>query len=519
MVKLKQYLENSWYRWASQDRQTWYAAQYQYGYWVNTRNMKNWVCLAWWQTNVSTKDNPFSYFTFGSILYYVDSEWIIYDEEWQEKCNTWVTHATAPHWIEFWNYIYIVWTWWVVKVTEWAVWSATDITSYFPTYKWLWYRWGWNCVLNYANTFLLIWDWNVVWKMDVATGTEVFSWIRYFESSYNVHWLTQEWNYLKIYTSNGINTKIHYAKGTFDVEYTWLIQTVSLKGLALNNWDVASDQWYDYAIFTAKESKDWVKWEYKLAKMQWYSKTDIRRTETFGWEKIFTADNPNIKSADGVLFAAMDDWIWTFTEYNGWLWWWCCEFPLASNEQAYDMFKYWEYLYVCIYNSSTKKYVERYYDMSFHPETYQSHWFIIGRVFDGGCAWLFKKNDQATITYNMPSGTSMELSYRYDRSSFWYDKSNFISIKKLTDVNNCYDIVVPTTPSNTDEYVLLKEDWDKILLQNWNWIRLEDTLVCPFNKTRNLLEYRFDLSTTNISNTPILFEHSLTYYDYMRKYR
>jgi hypothetical protein len=39
-------------------------------------------------------------------------------------------------------------------------------------------------------------------------------------------------------------------------------------------------------------------------------------------------------------------------------------------------------------------------------------------VFDGGCAGLFKKNDQATITYNMPTGTSMELSYRYDRESF-----------------------------------------------------------------------------------------------------
>jgi hypothetical protein len=46
----------------------------------------------------------------------------------------------------------------------------------------------------------------------------------------------------------------------------------------------------------------------------------------------------------------------------------------------------------------------------------------------------------------MPVNTSMELSYRYDRSSFGYDKSNFISIKNLTDTNECYDIVVPTTP-------------------------------------------------------------------------
>lgn len=511
MVKLKQYLENSWYRWASQDRQTWYASQYQYWYWVNTRHMKNWVCLAWWQTDVAIKTYPFNYFTYGEKLYYVDSQGKIYDKDWTQKCDTWVTHAAAPHWIEFWNYIYIVWEWWVVKVD--SSWNTTDITSSFPTYHGAWYRWVWSCVLNYANTFLLIWDMNVVWKMDTTLWTEVFKGIRYFESSYNVYWLTQEWNYLKIYTSNWINTKIHYAKGTFDVEYTWLIQTVSLKWLALNTWSIASDQWYDYAIFTIQD------WEYKLSKIQWYSKVDIRWTETWWWEKVFTTDNPNIKSADWVLFSAMKDWIWTFTEYNWWLRWWCCEFPLASNEEVWSMFKFWEYLYVCVHNSTSNSYIERYYDMSFHPTKYQPNWFIIGRVFDWWCAWLFKKNDQATITYNMPSGTSMELSYRYDRSSFWYDKSNFISIKNLTDINNCYDIIVPTTPSTTDEYVLLKEDWDKILLQNWNWIRLEDILVCPFNKTRNLLEYRFDLSTTNVNKTPILFEHSLTYYDYMRKYR
>jgi hypothetical protein len=78
---------------------------------------------------------------------------------------------------------------------------------------------------------------------------------------------------------------------------------------------------------------------------------------------------------------------------------------------------------------------------------------------------------------------------------------------------------VPTTPSTTAWSVLLKEDWDQILLENWNWIELEDLMICPFNKTWNLLEYRFDLQTADTTKTPILFEHSLTYYDYMRKYR
>ena len=121
----------------------------------------------------------------------------------------------------------------------------------------------------------------------------------------------------------------------------------------------------------------------------------------------------------------------------------------------------------------------------------------------------------------MPYDTSMELSYRYDRSSFAYDKSNFYSIKKLTDINNCYDIVVPTTPQvDKKEYLLRKEEAnDLILLENGNGILLEDMMVCPFNKTWNLLEYRFDLNTKDQTKTPTLYEHSLTYYDYMRKYR
>ena len=78
--KLKQYLENSWYRWASQDRQTWYAAQFQYWENVNIRDMKNGVLLSWW-TNIVKEwfTDPFSFFTYSWDLYSVDSEWIVYD--------------------------------------------------------------------------------------------------------------------------------------------------------------------------------------------------------------------------------------------------------------------------------------------------------------------------------------------------------------------------------------------------------------------------------------------------------
>lgn len=514
-IKLKQYLENSWYRWASQDRQSWYAAQFQYWENVNIRDMKNGVCLSWGATNLRTETYASSFFTcsiYGvSALYSVDTKWNIrLVDTWAVKCALNKTFHYPPIWLQFWTDAYIIWDAGIFKVVLWT-WSSTDVSP-------VWYTLGAYCALNYANTYLIFWDLNKVWRISRDWTTKC---IREFDESYIVRWLTQEWNYLKIYVSDWTNTKIHYAKGTFDVEETWLVQTVTFNGL--NLWDapigsyvntncITSDQWTDYAVL------QFAPWELKLAKISWYSKTDIRWTQTWDWQKIFTGANPKIMSSDWVLFAATDEWIWTFTEYNWWLWWGCVEFKETNPIES--LFRYWERLYVCV-KTWDSSYIVRYYDLSFHPTKYQSNGFIIGRVFDWGCAGLFKKNDQATITYNMPSDTSMELRYRYDRETFRYNKSNFHLIKKLEDTKECYDIVVPTTPSTSTAISLLRKEEanDLILLENWNWILLEDMLVCPFNKTWNLLEYRFDMSTTNTSKTPTLYEHSLTYYDYMRKYR
>ena len=128
-----------------------------------------------------------------------------------------------------------------------------------------------TCVINYANTFLLVWDFNKVWRYDTTWLPPKL--IREFDSSYLVYAMTQEWNYLKIYTSNWVSTKVHYAKGTFDVEYTWLIQTVSFVWLSINYWCVASDQWTDYAVFSFAPG------ELKLAKISGYNKTDLGLTK------------------------------------------------------------------------------------------------------------------------------------------------------------------------------------------------------------------------------------------------
>ena len=517
--KLKQYLENSWYRWASQDRQTWYAAQFQYWENINIRDMKNWIMLSWWESTPVEYSDYFSYFTHWTELYTVWDDGKIRDKDWTVKCSLTLSFPVLTMWVSFWWYIYVI-SWPEMFKVNPSTWTSSAVSTWTYTQP--------NCVLNYANTYLLLWIQKKLYKMDIVSWTETFKEIRNFKSWYYIYWLTQEWNYLKIYTSDWTNTKIHYAKGTFDVEDTWLIQTVTFNGMAIGSWCVTSDQWNDYVLFridrwTKDSNNNYVHWEYKLAKISWYNKTDIKWTQTWWWEKIFTWTfwdyvMPNVMAADWVLFVSMDEWVWTFTEYNWWLWWWCVEF--ANNKWSMQMIRYHEQLYICRYYDN--KFYKSYYDLSFHPKTYQNNWFIIGRVFDWWCAWLFKKNDQATITYNMPEWTSMELSYRYDRTSFSYDKSNFLPIKILTDTTNCYDIVVPTTPWIKNDWLLTLENNlnnDLILLENWDWIQLEDLMVCPFNKTWNLLEYRFDLNTSDTTKTPILFEHSLTYYDYMRKYR
>lgn len=477
MVAVKQYLENSWYRWASQDRQTWYAWQYQYGFGVNTRDMKNWVCLAWWGTFMRSFNTWINVFTAFWNAYYINGNGTIYNMNWTVMADTWVTDQYAPICEEFWSTLFVIWDNAVKMVS--GSWTVVNITEAFPEYHGHKYRGMGQCALNFANTFLLIWDDNVLWRVD--GNLWIIKWIRIFHSWYKIYWLTQEWNYLKIYTSNWLDTKIHYAKWTFDMEDTWLVQTITYPWLAISIWDVTADQWRDYVMFRQSERAEW--WSYKLAKVQWYSKIDIRWTQTRWWQTIFTASDPAVYASDWVVFAGMQDWVWTFTEYNWWLWWWCCEFPTTWG-QVTSMVKYWETLYVVV------KFLNDYelfrYDMSFHPAQYQENWYIIGRVFDWWSAWLFKKNVQATVTYNMPENTSMELSYRYDRSAFDYT-SGFLQVKELEDTTTCYDIIVPTTDNNF----------------NWTW---------------NLLEYRFDLHW-NWYSTPILFEHSLLYNDSIRKYR
>ena len=81
-IKLKQYLENSWYRWASQDRQSGYAAQFQYWENVNIRDMRNGVCLSWGATDVDTYSSEFSLFTYDWLLLTVDKSWKVKEAGW-----------------------------------------------------------------------------------------------------------------------------------------------------------------------------------------------------------------------------------------------------------------------------------------------------------------------------------------------------------------------------------------------------------------------------------------------------
>lgn len=536
MAKLKQYLENSWYRWASQDRQTWYAAQFQYWENINIRNMKNWVCLSWWTTKRELDSNTWQ------IAYCAKWEYMIRVYLWSKtttlqssnvpEINAYTLDTTNEIWTSCFVFDDNVWVCWddiftyKYNTVPWTTISPTisewDMLDTDNSFDWT------TCTLVYANTMVLIASWNKLWRYLKQTSTisDVINWklIREFDESKTITALTQEWNYLRIYTTDWVDTYIHYAKWTFDVEDTWLVQTTKHEWMVIESDDcVATDWTNDYCLF---RTTDALNAHFVLKKISWYQWIDIRRSETIDWENIFYWNTwvtypPFINKVicdDWVLFANMWDWIWTFTEYNWWLWWWCIEFKREPWTTIYDIYQYKDFLYASV--KDWDDFEEWVYDLRWQPATYQTNWFIVGRVFDWWCAWLFKKNDQATITYNMPEWTSMELSYRYDRSSFWYDKSNFLSIKNLTDTNTCYDIVVPTTPWIQDESVLLKQDWWQILLENGNWIKLEDMLVCPFNKTWNLLEYRVDFnSNTAKTKTPILFEHSLTYYDYMRKYR
>lgn len=589
MATFKQYLQNRWYRGMSQDRTVAYPYQFQYGKNVNVRNEK-------WAVMLSSR--PYIYDMSESYENIIQlAPWpngVMYALELDEDNNQCVlkqwdmspqteqqlsTLATLQTWdtswldvVPFWPYIKQFRDW--IFIVNWA----NTKTYYIQSWWWQTYAWIlaeqvianlWlldnityatdmktHAVYNFADTFFLISVWWVLLRFQPLTNDITDMWnrkiIRYFWAGKTIVWLSQSWNYLKIYVTDGQKTRCHYAQWTFDLEESWMVQTITYEWVLIE--DCLQTNWTtDYWLF---RDSIWI----KLVEMDWYTTNTIRQTEkrlceySVEWgspakttEYIFydTAYNYWWSGAklvwyDNVLYCSLpEEWIWTFTKESVWSHWWCWWWVIEWGMSAFtntsvigDNAPLWKIQQMCIQNwimytlllnpyaqFGTNQYIALCkIFIADRPESFVNDWFIIWNVFDWWCWSLFKKNVSTTLVcWNaVPRITNnglIWLFYRYDRanSSLCYPifyGTNFI---KFIETSWIYDSVFITSVQN-----------------DISWFpRSEVATPEKFNRPRNTLEYIVYLSQPQDENwnfitwssTPILYEHNLIYEDSMRKYR
>ena len=571
MATFKQYLQNRWYRWMSFDEEVAYPYQFQFWVNVNVRNRKwgvtlsslpeyysllyrglEWLCrtlsywneetialridnntatwlqldknmnvistnnLSWWSSILDTNNDPIDVPT--PFWHYITRfrDWFFFNNAGNSKCYY------EPVW---W------WTWldvWALVNTLAQGWERWTIAYDFVT----------RCVYNYADTFFLVSLAWVLLRYQPLTNnfSDTANWkiIRYFGASKWICWLSQSGNYLKIYVTDWNITECHYAQWTFDLEESWLVQTVKyewqlLEDCLATNWDT------DYGLFYMWD------WNYELREMSWYSSTLIRKTKWFYlpslvspyydrsrlffaspvevyWQQWPTPTYVNwrrwakarVRYRDWVLYCLMGEWIWTFTKESVWSHWWVRWWVIEWDSSLSQMDFFWnEIIWLddldiqidpFVYNGCYSLYR---ISLDEDPEYYSTSWWIIWNVYTWGVWSLFKKNVNTTIvcwttnTHLTVWDWDLLLSvwYRYDRESLFADDSWFHMVKQIQPTN-IYDNIFITTPQVT---------WE--------------AQPHPFNKPRNTIEYLVALSTDNTKISPILYEHNLIYEDSMRKYR
>lgn len=573
MATFKQYLQNRWYRWMSKDRAVAYPYQFQYWRNVNVRDEKGGVRLA---SQIELTDCATDHIiqiepNIWEVLYAltydsVNNECDLNQMIWSNNSYTLSSLTTLQNWrawgnadVAYWprvkkyrDWVFVAnWQstmlyyvnddqWWpyvwrsAISIV-WELWSIDNITYWFQPHI--------RCVYNFADTFFLVAIWWILLRFQPLTNdvSDIANWkiIRYFWVGKDIVWLSQSWNYLRIYVTDWHSTECHYAQWTFDLEESWMVQTVRYEWVLIPDW-LTTDWVKDYWLF---KTNTWV----RLLEMDWYSYETIRETQsnfrdgntrywifwdvdTWDWAKVCWYNN--------TLYCSIpDEWVWTFTKESvwshWWVWWWVIErwVECFNSEEYHTWWKVWKIVIVnwimltLIVNSFWTLASQDYWwlwatQVGVTPNKYvRIPWYIVWNIYDWWCWSLFKKNVSTTLVCGntIPQATDrwlIGLAYRYDRC--W--NSPLIDITfdaiKLIEAPWIYDSVFITS-----------------IQQSIWWQSPEDINTTPrlFNKPRNTIEYtiilnvpmRDDWETTIVNDhiSPILYEHNLIYEDSMRKYR
>jgi len=586
MATFKQYLQNRWYRWMSQDRTVAYPYQFQYWRNINVRNEKGWVMLS---------SRPHTYSTDGTGTKY---SWLIqiqpaWSEYWSQNpeytysyclvynnatnvCSlkTWLltklwetpslsnSRLDCQDWLREWFITAPFWPWirefrdWVFVINSspamvYFVWDNAATPQQWVDALWiLWQLWTdrtygtdgiIHAVYNFADTFFLVALWWVLLRFQQLTDdyTDLANWkiIRYFGANKNIVWLSQSWNYLKIYVTDWNMTECHYAQWTFDLEDSWLVQTIKYEWRLIEDC-LVSDWTRDFWLF---KDNLWI----KLLEIDWYSynvirETERRRTSQVATELIFY-DYPNndwyyaskLAWYNWTLYCSLfNDWVWTFTKESvwshWWAWWWVVEWWKESFSswpwyvRPWQICIQWGILFVLLLNQYVSPWEVEYeklakIEVNDYPEMYTNEWYIIWNIYDWWVWSLFKKNVSTTLVCGNSDPQALpkwiiSLRYRYDRetNNLLTPDTGSYGIKSI-ETKWIYDSVFITSIQKDLTWVSATDLWNQPEKFNrpWNTIEYIIKLHCPIDANWNIQYFV----------SPILYEHNLIYEDSMRKYR
>jgi len=512
---MQQILEKTWKLWQSFDPSVGFKWQFQYSKNVDVSNIKNGITLSSLiEQKVRTSPVTYCLYSFNKLVRFFSTWW-----------NTVATFASNTNWpttettignvpgtisyaIAFKSLVYGFWPNLAVTVdpiaggtitdiTAWIIWTDPD-TSIVYTYS------ACTALMNYSNSMILVATGNLLWRyVPIASPGLPIWWkvIRVFEDDSQIRGLTMEWNYLKIWVQDsGLQTKVHYATGTFDVEYSWLVQTVKIDNQIIVS--VESDTVYDYVLCTNTATGASI--EYYLYRMQGTNKVLIKRTLISNWWYRTDFRYPagtNMQMKKSVLYCPMYDGIWTFRNesVSSWNASGTLSAPVLSrgrdtnDRYPFSSIIFGNYLYTSYQVwLSTPTYAEERVNIEFRPEKYQPSWSVIWMIQDWGLMGFDKTNIELHLSYLLPTPTivwgipttdpgKIKIYLRYDRESvwlaWWWDL-----IKTIDNRTHMREIINLTS----NEY--FRRDW-------------------------NVLEYMIEIvrSTTNPEIAPIFFEYNHLY--------
>lgn len=513
---MPQILEKTWKNWQSMDPSVGFKGQFQHSRNIDISNIKNGITLSSAREE-ATPGSLYTYCPFDNqklvrfqktpiagnypVIFSNNTEWPLTSHtinNTTSQVDKAITFRSLVYGFGIWYACTVVPTvWWAITdITAWITWTDPDTATVYNYSKC-------NAVMNYSNSMILVADGNILRRyVPVATPSLPIWWkvIRVFEDDVTIKGLTMEWSYLKIWVQDsGLQTKVHYATGTFDMEYSWLVQTINLEKQVIVS--VESDTIYDYAL-CRNSVEDTTFYLYRL---QWTNKTLIKKTLVPQWSyrTDFTyPDAGNMQIKKGILYNPMGDGIRTFRNesISSGLSSWIVSAPALSRAKTGPRFPvacvmYGNYLYISYqyWVGAGTEYKEVRVYTEFRPPAFIEEWYVIGLINDWWLMGFDKMNTQLNLSYLLPQPTldwtgtpttdpwKIRVYLRYDRE--WLDLGTWWELIKTI-----------------DNYTTMRE---RILL----------TEIESFRRDRNVCEYRIEIerSETNPEVAPTFYEYDHIY--------